>query len=597
MALIGDVKLTNKEGMYLGEVSLSNLNLSPNQLVYSTDGINLSGLNVGSNLSVVGGSLEANSGGLVSNSYYVNEGVNTIQSAIDTANAADTIFISSGSYNEAISLANKNNIALICPSTNVSAICEVQQGVSITGTSQNIRLSNLNFDGATSILSGVGSHVFSNVIFTGTALQTHNITIGSNSTSYMTFRNCEFNQYCNITVANTFANVIYFINCNFQTASLSLQQASATQVIFNNCANFSSFPVNATFVGTNVLSSGLINTTTTQINGSAPVSVANQADNRVITSTATTNGLNGEANLTFDGTTLTQGSVNYHTTSEVVQINDIASVAGDKNVAIGHKCRGQSSSVSIGYDIGKTGMSGNYNVLIGRSTAVALTTGNGCVVIGGNAGQAITTGINNTIVGVSSGSVQTTQSNNTIVGYFSNCANAAGTQVYLNCSILGANIRNGVISANNQVQLGDSDTTTYAYGAVQDRSDARDKCDIRNSTLGLNFINELRPVDFRWDYREDYKISHIDENHNLTEIELPKDGSKKRQRYHHGLIAQEVKGTMDKLNIDFGGYQNHAIKGGEDRLTLGYEEFIAPLIKAVQELSARVKELETKLSA
>ncbi|MGH2615508.1 MAG: hypothetical protein ACRDJC_09740, partial [Thermomicrobiales bacterium] len=33
------------------------------------------------------------------------------------------------------------------------------------------------------------------------------------------------------------------------------------------------------------------------------------------------------------------------------------------------------------------------------------------------------------------------------------------------------------------------------------------------------------------------------------------------------------------------------VKGGDDVLSLGYEEFIAPLIKAVQELAARNEDL------
>jgi hypothetical protein len=162
---------------------------------------------------------------------------------------------------------------------------------------------------------------------------------------------------------------------------------------------------------------------------------------------------------------------------------------------------------------------------------------------------------------------------------------------------LGANIRDGVISGNNQVQLGDSATTTYIYNILQTRSDARDKADIKDTSLGLEFIEKLRPVDFRWDFREDYKEDIIDENHNLTTTILEKDGSKKRNRFHHGLIAQEVKQVMTELNIDFGGYQDHSYKGGADRLTIGYEELIAPLIKAIQELSKKVKDLELRSNA
>ena len=54
MSLVGAVSLTNKEeGLFLGSVNLDNLNVDPNQLVYSTDGINMSGLNISSGLQQV----------------------------------------------------------------------------------------------------------------------------------------------------------------------------------------------------------------------------------------------------------------------------------------------------------------------------------------------------------------------------------------------------------------------------------------------------------------------------------------------------------------------------------------------------------------
>ena len=173
------------------------------------------------------------------------------------------------------------------------------------------------------------------------------------------------------------------------------------------------------------------------------------------------------------------------------------------------------------------------------------------------------------------------------------------------------------VTGSNQLQLGYSSVTTYAYGAVQNRSDLRDKTDIRDTILGLEFINSLRPVDYRWDMREFYRperpadlpkdateeqiteynklMQEWSENCKLSNI--THDGSKKRNRYHHGVIAQEVKAVIDKMGVDFGGYQDHKIAGGDDVLSVGYEEFIAPLIKAVQELSAKVKTLEDKLAA
>ena len=60
----------------------------------------------------------------------------------------------------------------------------------------------------------------------------------------------------------------------------------------------------------------------------------------------------------------------------------------------------------------------------------------------------------------------------------------------------------------------------------------------------------------------------------------------------HGFIAQEVKSSLDKVGVDtFSGW---SVK--EDGMQhVSREMFVVPLIKAVQELSAEVKELKAKL--
>jgi len=62
--------------------------------------------------------------------------------------------------------------------------------------------------------------------------------------------------------------------------------------------------------------------------------------------------------------------------------------------------------------------------------------------------------------------------------------------------------------------------------------------------------------------------------------------------------------VLPKLALDFTtanldsrvtlGYQDHSISGGKDVLSIGYEELIAPLIKAVQQLSAEIAKLKAK---
>lgn len=140
------------------------------------------------------------------------------------------------------------------------------------------------------------------------------------------------------------------------------------------------------------------------------------------------------------------------------------------------------------------------------------------------------------------------------------------------------------VSGDYQVQVGSNVVDVYTATAIQNRSDARDKTDIRDTELGLDFIKALRPVDYRWDYRTDY----VDYDDDGNPVQVEKDGSRKRTRFHHGLIAQEVAETA----FDFGGLQDHSINGGGDVMSLGYTELIAPLIKSVQELSARIEAVE-----
>lgn len=257
---------------------------------------------------------------------------------------------------------------------------------------------------------------------------------------------------------------------------------------------------------------------------------------------------------------------------------------GSNNVAIGFQAglcevnlgagSNASNNVWVGTSSGRDTTTAQANTAVGHLSLLRNRTGVGHTAIGYNTVQAITGSTGNTAVGYEA-LRDSTVGLNTAVGYLSMSANSSFT----NCAALGANT---VVTGNNQVQLGDSATTTYVYGTVQNRSDERDKTDIQDTELGLDFINSLRPVDFRWDMRDDYRT----EGQPLSEV--TRDGSKKRVRLHHGFLAQD-------LPPAFGGLQDHSVAGGEDVMTVGYDEFIAPLVKAIQQLSARVAELEAQL--
>ena len=62
---------------------------------------------------------------------------------------------------------------------------------------------------------------------------------------------------------------------------------------------------------------------------------------------------------------------------------------------------------------------------------------------------------------------------------------------------------------------------------------------------------------------------------------------------HHGMIAQDIKEALDKAGVDdFEGWD--VLPDGKQQISESM--FVFPLIKAVQELSAQVEELKSKLN-
>ena len=130
-----------------------------------------------------------------------------------------------------------------------------------------------------------------------------------------------------------------------------------------------------------------------------------------------------------------------------------------------------------------------------------------------------------------------------IVPTDSGTCTVSGNGFNLNCLISGTRTRG---------------TSNFVY--IENISDRRLKKDIKKETLGLNFINQLMPVQYRLKSRPQTK--------------------------HHGFIAQDLKGLID--GDDDSLFQTH-----EDGMHgVDYMSLIGPLVKAVQELSQQVKELK-----
>jgi trimeric autotransporter adhesin len=139
----------------------------------------------------------------------------------------------------------------------------------------------------------------------------------------------------------------------------------------------------------------------------------------------------------------------------------------------------------------------------------------------------------------------------------------------------------GVISpsVDNTHSLGTASlrfTDVYAVSGVVNTSDARQKEDIKNSDLGLEFINKLRPVSYRWKTGDDTTT-------------------------HYGLIAQETEKAIHQSNVEAGGPAPAGqgivtYDSSSDRYGVRYTELLAPMIKAVQQLHGELKAALTDIS-
>ncbi len=131
-------------------------------------------------------------------------------------------------------------------------------------------------------------------------------------------------------------------------------------------------------------------------------------------------------------------------------------------------------------------------------------------------------------------------------------------------------------ATDNNYTLGSSSyrfTTIYATNSTINTSDAREKKDIQNSDLGLDFINKLRPVSFHWRTGADKDL-------------------------HYGLIAQEAEKVVSdarKQDRDKSiPIVDHDAK--TDKYGIRYTELISPLIKAIQDLYVEFRLLAVRIS-
>lgn len=168
-----------------------------------------------------------------------------------------------------------------------------------------------------------------------------------------------------------------------------------------------------------------------------------------------------------------------------------------------------------------------------------------------------------------------------LVGYH------AGSSLTMQTSNTQVVTKDVVPFTDNDYRLGGSGKRwidVWAVNGTIQTSDERNKIDITDCDLGMEFISALRPVRSRWN--DKLISSEIDPE---TKERIVKRGP--GVRYHYGLLAQQVKQVLQ--GRDFAGY---IYSEESDVYGLRYHEFIAPIIKALQEEHAARLSLEDRVA-
>jgi len=274
-----------------------------------------------------------------------------------------------------------------------------------------------------------------------------------------------------------------------------------------------------------------------------------------------------------------------------------------------------SDNIGIGKDVFASLTSGTKNTCIGNNAGDAITTGYETIAIGHNALSALQGGEQNIAIGSGALDAQTnagkavavgvdalgwlTGSHSVGVGWQAGGSSAGANSLYLGYQSYGSGNADEIIltGSGNPVSAG---ANTLTFGKNGNRvynqftsnnnwthsSDERMKKNIQDDTLGLSFINRLRPVTYNFklpsEYPEDFPYYDAE------------DKNPKTDKLQHGIIAQEVKEAMTAEGNDtFNGYDlaNDGIH------SISEEPFIYPMINAIKELSSKIDALETENTA
>ena len=150
-------------------------------------------------------------------------------------------------------------------------------------------------------------------------------------------------------------------------------------------------------------------------------------------------------------------------------------------------------------------------------------------------------------------------------------------------------------NTNNLVVLGYPPiTATGGYTAWSNFSDGRFKKNVKEDVKGLDFILHLRPITYQMDVTGLYNFWGTSPYGNdktkadKKSVDFIDDAIRKKESVvMTGFVAQEVEKAAKDCGYNFDGVIRP--QHDKDHYRLAYEEFVVPLVKAVQEQQEIIK--------
>jgi hypothetical protein len=269
----------------------------------------------------------------------------------------------------------------------------------------------------------------------------------------------------------------------------------------------------------------------------------------------------------------------------------LSDIAAEANTGVGAQALFSNTSGALNTAVGKAALFANtvggQNIAVGLNSLAANIDGNQNVAVGNYSLFSAENATGNTSVGKDSMYQNISGEQNVAIGLEAGYGNRGSRNTYVgaisgeyvaltgsNNTMLGADSEPSSTTVSNEITLGDSSITSLRCNdtSISGLSDQRDKKDIENITIGLSFINDLRPVKFVWNQRDEKRVNLLDS----------------------GFVAQELMAVEDEYAVNE--WLKLTNRGNPEKYEAAPGRLIPILVKAIQELSAEIETLKSQIN-